>query len=124
MKAIVQNQYGSPEVLKLKDLEKPTPSDNQVLVKVHAASLNKGNIVLLRGQPFLARLAFGLTKPKFAVPGGDMAGVVEKVGKDVKKFKVGDEVYGDLSSSGWGAFAEYVTIPETGVAIKPQKPFL
>lgn len=67
MKAIVQAQYGPPEVLQLKNVEKPTALANQVLIKVHATSLNKGNIVLLRGKPFLARLAFGLTKPKFAV---------------------------------------------------------
>lgn len=119
MKAVVQRQYGSPEVLQLKEVEKPNPSVNQVLVKVHAASLNKGNVVLLRSEPFLARFAFGLTKPKYSIPGGDMAGVVEAVGKDVQKFKVGDEVFGDLSSSGWGSYAEYVTIPETAVVLKP-----
>jgi NADPH:quinone reductase-like Zn-dependent oxidoreductase len=119
MRAIVQDQYGSPEVLQIKNVEKPTPLANQVLVKVRAASLNKGNIVLLRGEPFLARFAFGLTKPKFVVPGGDMAGVIEAVGKDVQKFKVGDEVFGDLSTSGWGTLAEYVTIPETEVVVRP-----
>jgi NADPH:quinone reductase-like Zn-dependent oxidoreductase len=120
MKAIVQAQYGSPEVLQLKDVEKPTAFANQVLVKIRATSLNKGNVVLLRGKPFLARLAFGLTKPKFTVQGGDMAGVVEAVGKDVQNFKVGDEVYGDMSAFGWGAFAEYVTVPENGIVLKPR----
>ncbi|MGJ9460009.1 NAD(P)-dependent alcohol dehydrogenase [Oceanobacillus sp. CF4.6] len=119
MKAIVQAQYGSPEVLQLKDVEKPTPLANQVLVNVRASSLNKGNVVLLRGKPFLVRLAFGLTKPKFTVPGGDVAGVIEAIGKDVQKFKVGDEVFADLSASGWGAFAEYVSVPENEVVVKP-----
>ena len=104
MKAIVCNQYGSPDVLELKEIQKPFPTDNQVLVKVHAASLNFGNLVLLTGKPFLARLAFGLTKPKYSIPGGDIAGTVEAVGKNVKLYKVGDEVFGDLSGCGWGVF--------------------
>ena len=72
MKAIVYNQYGPPDVLELKEVEKPIPEDNQVLVKVHAASINYGNVVLLRGEPFLARFAFGLLKPKYSIPGGDI----------------------------------------------------
>ncbi|MFC0190027.1 NAD(P)-dependent alcohol dehydrogenase [Fictibacillus aquaticus] len=119
MKAIVSAKYGSPEVLELKEVEKPVPQDNQVLVKVHAASLNFGNLVLLKGEPFLARFAFGLTKPKFPIPGGDVAGRVEAVGKDVTQFKPGDEVYGDLASSGWGSFAQYVAVPESALANKP-----
>ena len=81
MKAIVYNKYGSPDVLELKEVEKPIHEDNQVLVKVHAASVNYGNLVLLRGKPFLARFAFGLLKPKYSIPGGDIAGRVEAVGK-------------------------------------------
>ena len=119
MKAIVCDKYGSPDVLELKDVKKPFPTENQVLVKVHAASLNFGNLVLLKGKPFLARFAFGLTKPKYSIPGGDIAGTVEAVGKDVKLFKVGDEVFGDLSACGWGGFAEYVTVPEDALALKP-----
>jgi NADPH:quinone reductase-like Zn-dependent oxidoreductase len=119
LKAIVSNKYGSPDVLELKEIEKPTPLDNQVLVKVQAASLNFGNLVLLKGEPFLARFAFGLRKPKFAIPGGDIAGYVEATGKNVKQFKPGDEVFGDLSSCGWGGFAEYVSVPEHALAIKP-----
>jgi NADPH:quinone reductase-like Zn-dependent oxidoreductase len=119
MKAIVYNKYGPPDVLQLIEIEKPIPKDKQVLVKVHAASLNYGNLVLLKGEPFLARLAFGLTKPKYPIPGGDIAGRIEAVGKDVKQFQPGDEVFGDLSSCGWGGFAEYVTVPENALALKP-----
>jgi NADPH:quinone reductase-like Zn-dependent oxidoreductase len=119
MKAIVQNKYGSPDVLELKEVEKPMPEDNQVLVKVHAASVNYGNLVLLKGEPFLARFAFGLLKPKYPIPGGDIAGRIEAVGKNVKRFQPGDEVFGDLSRCGWGGFAEYVSVPENALARKP-----
>jgi NADPH:quinone reductase-like Zn-dependent oxidoreductase len=119
IKAIVTNKYGPPDVLELKEVEKPTPEDNQVLVKVHAASLNYGNLVLLRGEPFLARFAFGLLKPKYSIPGGDIAGVVEAVGKDVHSLQPGDEVFGDLSGCGWGGLAEYVSVPENALALKP-----
>lgn len=112
-------KYGSPDVLEMSEVEKPTPEDNQVLVKIHAASVNHGNLVLLRGEPFLARFAFGLLKPKYSIPGGDIAGRVEAVGKYVKQFQPGDEVFGDLSSCGWSGFAEYVAVPENALAIKP-----
>lgn len=119
MKAIVYKKYGPPDVLKITEVEKPIPNDNQVLVKVHAASVNFGNLVLLKGEPFLARFAFGLLKPKYSIPGGDVAGTIEAVGKDVTQFQPGDEVFGDLSSSGWGTFAEYVAVPEFALALKP-----
>ena len=119
MKAIVYNKYGSPDVLKLTEVEKPIPKDNQVLVKIHAASVNYGNLVLLKGEPFLARFAFGLLKPKYSIPGGDIAGRVEAVGKNVKQFQLGDDVFGDLSGCGWGGFAEYVAVPENALALKP-----
>lgn len=119
MKAIVYNKYGPPDVLKLKEVEKPIPKDNQVLVKVYAASVNYGNLVLLKGEPFLARFAFGLLKPKYSIPGGDIAGQVEAVGINVKQFQPGDEVFGDLSGCGWGGFAEYVSVPENVLALKP-----
>ncbi|MFZ7944848.1 NAD(P)-dependent alcohol dehydrogenase [Neobacillus sp. 19] len=121
MKAIVSNKYGPPDVLEWTEVEKPVPNDQEVLVKIHAASLNYGNLVLLKGEPFLARFAFGLLKPKYSIPGGDIAGVVEAVGKDVKQFQPGDEVFGDLSGSGWGSFAEYAAVPETALALKPAK---
>ncbi|MGG2093354.1 NAD(P)-dependent alcohol dehydrogenase [Bacillus sp. S13(2024)] len=120
MKAIVYNKYGSPDVLTLTEVDKPFPEDNQVLVKIHASSLNYGNLVLLKGEPFLARFAFGLLKPKYAIPGGDIAGRVEAVGKNVKQFQPGQEVFGDLSASGWGGFAEYVSVPENALVIKPE----
>jgi NADPH:quinone reductase-like Zn-dependent oxidoreductase len=119
MKAIVSNKYGPPDVLELQEVETPIPEDNEVLVKVHAASVNYGNVVLLKGEPFLARLWFGLLKPKYSIPGGDIAGRVEAVGKNVTQFQPGDEVFGDLSRCGWGGFAEYVTVPEHAVARKP-----
>jgi len=120
MRAIVAKKYGSPDVLELTEVEKPIPGDNQVLVKIHAASMNYGNLVLLRGEPFLARLAFGLLKPKYTIPGGDIAGRIEAVGKDVKHFKLGDDVFGDLSSCGWAGFAEYVAVPENALVLKPE----
>ncbi|SOC35956.1 NAD(P)-dependent alcohol dehydrogenase [Ureibacillus acetophenoni] len=120
MKAYFTNKYGSPDVLELHEAERPHFKEDQVLVKVKAASINYGNIVLLRGKPFIARFAFGITKPKYKIPGGDIAGIVEAVGKNVTQFQIGDEVFGDLSSSGWGGFAEYVAIPEKAIAIKPK----
>ncbi|MBY0148219.1 NAD(P)-dependent alcohol dehydrogenase [Neobacillus niacini] len=119
MKAIITKKYGPPDVLELTEVENPIPNDNQVLVRVHAASLNYGNLVLLKGKPFLARFAFGLLKPKYSIPGGDIAGQVEAVGKDVTQFQIGDEVFGDLSSCGWGGFAEYVCVPAHALALKP-----
>lgn len=119
MKAIVYDKYGSPDVLQFTEVDKPIPQDNQVLVKIHSASLNYGNLVLLKGEPFLARFAFGLVKPKYSIPGGDIAGRVEAVGKDIKQFEPGQDVFGDLSRCGWGGFAEYVAVPENALALKP-----
>lgn len=84
MKAILDEEYGTPETLRFREVEKPTLKENQVLVKVHAASLNYSKLVLFTGKPRLARLAYGLTKPKFLIPGSDMAGIVEDVGKQGK----------------------------------------
>jgi NADPH:quinone reductase-like Zn-dependent oxidoreductase len=119
MKAIVYKKYGPPDVLEVTEVEKPIPKDNEVLVKVHASSVNFGNLVLLKGEPFLARFAFGLFKPKYSIPGGDIAGTVEAVGKDVTQFQPGDEVFGDLSGCGWGGYAEYAAVPEKAIALKP-----
>ncbi|RFU61787.1 NAD(P)-dependent alcohol dehydrogenase [Peribacillus glennii] len=119
MKAIVYNKYGPPDVLELKEVEKPNSGDNEVLVKIHAAAVNYGNLVLLKGEPFLARFAFGLLKPKYSIPGGDIAGRVEAVGPNVKQYQPGDDVFGDLSGCGWGGFAEYVSVPENALAPKP-----
>jgi NADPH:quinone reductase-like Zn-dependent oxidoreductase len=120
MKAIVYLKYGSPDVLELKEVEKPIPKDNEVLVKVHAASLNAYDWHLLTADIFLVRLmGGGLLKPKNQILGADLAGQVEAVGRNVKQFQPGDEVFGDLSGCGSGGFAEYVSVPENVLALKP-----
>lgn len=119
MQAIVYHTYGSPDVLKLEEVEKPVPQDNEVLVKVMAASAAAGDWHLLRADPFLVRLTAGLLKPKHKILGSDIAGRVEAVGRNVKRFQPGDEVLGDLSACGFGAFAEYVAAPEHAFALKP-----
>ena len=118
MKAIVYTKYGPPEVLQLKEVEKPTPKDNEVLIKVHAASINDWDWGLLRGKPFGNRVSFGLLKPKTKILGVDIAGEVEAVGRIVKKFQPGDEVFGDISGCGWGGFAEYVCALENALSLK------
>ncbi|MEL7358647.1 MAG: NAD(P)-dependent alcohol dehydrogenase [Cyanobacteria bacterium J06560_6] len=120
MKAIVQSEYGSADVLRLEELEKPVVADNEVLVRVRGAGVHAGDWHLMRGDPFFIRLIFGgLLKPKVATIGTDVAGQVEAVGKDVKQFQPGEEVFGDLSECGFGAFSEYVSVPETALAHKP-----
>ncbi len=120
MKAIVHTKYGPPDVLELKEVEKPIPNDNEVLVKIHAASVNAADWHIVRGKPFLMRLmGFGLIKPKNKIPGADMAGRVEAVGRNVKQFQPSDEVFGDLAKFGLGAFAEYVCAHENALALKP-----
>jgi NADPH:quinone reductase-like Zn-dependent oxidoreductase len=101
-------------------VEKPTPQDGEVLVEVRAASVNYGDWALLRGQPFVVRLmSGGLLKPKNTILGADIAGRVEAVGKDVNQFQPGDEVFGDISASGFGGFAEYVAVPADVLVLKP-----
>jgi NADPH:quinone reductase-like Zn-dependent oxidoreductase len=120
LKAIVCTQYGPPEVLNLEEVPHPTPRDDEVLVKVHAASITFSNLALVSGKPFVARLTgLGLLKPKNRIPGSDIAGRVEAVGRNAKKFVPGDEVFGDLSVCGRGGFAEYVCAPEHALAQKP-----
>jgi NADPH:quinone reductase-like Zn-dependent oxidoreductase len=109
MKAIVYHEYGSPDVLELKDIDKPLVKANEVLVRVHAASLNRLDWHLMRGSPYISRLQAGLRKPKDSVLGADVAGPVEAVGKHVTKFQPGDEVFGSLFGHGFGAFAEYIS---------------
>src|SRR6266699_1010123 len=121
MKAIVNTHYGSPDVLQLKEVEKPAPSDHEVLVKVLAASAAAGDWHLLRAQPFLMRFTYGLLKPKHQILGAAFAGRVETVGRNVTQFQPGDEVFGDVSACGFGAFAEYVSVPEHAVALKPTR---
>jgi NADPH:quinone reductase-like Zn-dependent oxidoreductase len=119
MKAIVFTEYGPPDVLQLKEVEKPTPKEDEVLVKVHAASVNARDWHLMRADPFLVRLMTGLLKPKNKMFGSDVAGRVEAVGRNVKQFQPGDEVFGDIGQYGNGAFAEYVSVPEDALALKP-----
>jgi NADPH:quinone reductase-like Zn-dependent oxidoreductase len=121
MKAIVYTRYGSPDVLQLKDVEKPAPRDNELLVKVHAASANPADWHLMRAEPFLARLANGLLKPKNTKLGADVAGRVEAVGRNVTQFQAGDEVFGGLTLNELGSFAEYVCAPEELWALKPAR---
>jgi NADPH:quinone reductase-like Zn-dependent oxidoreductase len=119
MQAIVYHNYGSPDVLKLEEVQKPVPQDNEVLVKVFAASAAAGDWHLLRADPFLVRFMNGLLKPKHQILGSDVAGRIEAVGRNIKQFQPGDEVFGDLSACGFGAFAEYVAVPEHALALKP-----
>lgn len=120
MKAIVHEKYGPPEVLRLIEVEKPAPKEDEVLVKVHAASVNALDWHLLTADIFLVRLmGQGLRKPKNPRLGADLAGTVEAVGNRVTEFKAGDEVYGDVAPWGLGSFGEYVAVPEKALAPKP-----
>jgi len=119
MKAIIYTRYGSPDVLQLKEVEKPTPMGDQVLIKVHSASAAAGDWHLLRAKPFLIRFMSGMLRPKWQILGADVAGRVETVGRNVTQFQPGDEVLGNLSSCGFGAFAEYVCAREDALVLKP-----
>ena len=132
MKAIVYNEYGSPDVLKLGELDKPTPKDNEVLIRVRATTVNFGDTMARNfkavsprefNMPFilwlLTKIAFGLQKPNITVLGSELAGDVEAVGKNVTRFKKGDPVFG-YPGSNFGAYAEYICMPENGtLAHKP-----
>jgi NADPH:quinone reductase-like Zn-dependent oxidoreductase len=116
MKAVIYEKYGPPDVIQLKDIEKPTPSDDEVLVKIHAASVNAYDWHFLTADIFLIRLmGGGLLKPKNTRLGADMAGRIEAVGKNVKQFQAGDDVFGMVN----GSFAEYTCAPESALALKP-----
>jgi NADPH:quinone reductase-like Zn-dependent oxidoreductase len=117
LKAIVYYKYGGPEVLQLAEVDKPSPKDDEVLVRVHAVSLNDWDFGLLVGD-FVNRMLNGLFTPKRKILGSDIAGSVESVGKNITRFKKGDEVYGDLSGR-WGGFAEFVCAPEKALVLKP-----
>jgi len=119
MKAIINEKYGPPEVLQLKEAEKPTPNDNEVLVKVHATSVNYNNLLFVKGEPFVGRIWTGILKPKLKIPGNDVAGRIEVIGRNVEQFQPGDEVFGDIFVCGFGAFAEYVSVPENILTLKP-----
>ena len=120
MKAIVYTKYGPPDVLHLEEVKKPALNEDKVLVKVHAASINAGDWHLLTADPFPQRLmGIGLFKPKNTILGADIAGCVEAVGRNVKQFQPGDAVFGDVFGLGSGSFAEYVSVPESALALKP-----
>jgi NADPH:quinone reductase-like Zn-dependent oxidoreductase len=119
MKAMVNMKYGPPDVLELTEVERPTPKDDEVLLKVHAASVNPADWHLLRGKPYIARLQLGLRRPKERVLGCDVAGRVEAVGKNVKMLQPGDEVFESPFMHGFGAFAECVCVSEGLLAPKP-----
>jgi len=118
MKAIVYTKYGTPDALQFKEVAKPAPRDDEVLIRVHAVSINDWDWGLLQGVPLANRLNNGLLKPKNKILGSDIAGRVETLGKSAKRFKPGDEVYGDLSGR-WGGFAEYVCARESSLSLKP-----
>jgi NADPH:quinone reductase-like Zn-dependent oxidoreductase len=115
MQAIVQDHYGSAEVLELRETEKPGIGDGEVLVRVHAASIHVGDWILMTGVPYVMRMATGLRRPKNQVPGTDIAGTVEAVGKDVQQLRPGDDVFGWCT----GAFAEYASASEDHFVLKP-----
>ncbi|GMR01877.1 MAG: NAD(P)-dependent alcohol dehydrogenase [Acidimicrobiia bacterium] len=121
MRAVVYHRYGSPDVLEFADIEKPVVNDDEVLIKVHAASVNRSDWESLTARPLYVRLAgSGVLKPKRAILGSDIAGRVEAVGQSVTQFQPGDEVFGDIMWHGLGAFAEYVSVPERApLAVKP-----
>lgn len=127
MKAVVYEKFGPPEVLELKEVEKPSPRDNEVLIKVCATTVHRGdtrmrslNIPLPRWQVILARIFLGIRKPKRAILGMELSGKIETVGKKVTLFKEGDEVFTSTAFSDFGSYAEYKCMPEDGViAIKP-----
>ncbi|MFC2079182.1 NAD(P)-dependent alcohol dehydrogenase [Candidatus Bipolaricaulota bacterium] len=119
MKAIVYTKYGSPAVLRFEDVDKPFPKDNEVLIRIHAACVNYATSAYVRGKPRALRTIYGLVGPKHRIPGSDVAGRVEAVGKDVAQLNPGDEVFGDLAECGFGAFAEFACAPEDQLALKP-----
>jgi NADPH:quinone reductase-like Zn-dependent oxidoreductase len=115
MKAIVHSRYGAPDVLELKDIDKPVVNDDDVLVRVHAAAVGKGDWLTVGGLPYVARLRYGLPNPKHSVPGFDVAGRIEAAGRNVTQLQLGDEVFGWCE----GSFAEYASVPESQLARKP-----
>lgn len=115
MRAMFHDAYGSPDLLELRDIDQPEIDDDEVLVRVHAAGLHVGDCFAVRGAPFAMRIVTGLLRPKYGVPGFDMAGQVETVGKSVKRFQPGDEVFGACE----GSCAEYASTGENQLAPKP-----
>lgn len=120
MKAMMFNRYGSLDGLQLREIEKPVPAEDQVLVSVAATSVNYSTMLMITGKVLIARMMLGgLFKPKYTIPGNDVAGWVEAVGANVTRFKPGDQVFGDTSEAGFGTFAEYAVVSETALTHKP-----
>lgn len=121
MKAAVFKKYGSPKaVLRIEDKEIPKPKENEVLVKIYFTAINDWDWGMIRGKPLLLRLLHGVSKPKNEIPGMELSGVIESIGKDVSKFQVGDHVYGDISEYSFGTYAEYLCLTEDAIVKKPK----
>ena len=119
MKAIELTKYGAPEFLQMNEVEKPSPKDNEILIKIHASSVSSGDARMRRADPFVIRLIFGFKRPRKPVLGVVVAGVIEAIGTSVSNYKIGDQVFGS-SGMNFGAHAEYVSVPEDAVlALKP-----
>ena len=114
MKAIITTSYGSPEIFKVDNVAKPTAKPNEILIRIHASSVTKADTMMRTGKPYIGRLMLGLTKPKNPIWGTGFAGVIEAVGSEVTKFKIGDKVFGENLDT-FGTYAEYVTVPEGGI---------
>jgi NADPH:quinone reductase-like Zn-dependent oxidoreductase len=119
MKAVIYETYGSPDVLVFEEVKKPAPLDNEILIKIRAASVNPRDWHLMRADPWLVRLMTGLLKPRASMLGSDIAGQVETVGTNVAQFQFGDDVFGDIGDHRTNGFAEYVSVPERALALKP-----
>ena len=120
MKAIISRKFGPPSVLEITETERPTPVENQVLIRIMATAINDYDWAMVRGKPYEFRFLYGFTRPKHPVPGMELSGIVEDTGPGVTRFKKGDEVYGDISAYGFGTFAEYIAISEDAVLSKPK----
>jgi NADPH:quinone reductase-like Zn-dependent oxidoreductase len=119
MKAVVLDRYGPPDVLQVTEVPKPEPGDDEVQIRVHVTAVNDYDWALLRGRPYLSRLLFGLRKPRVSILGAEIAGRVEACGANVNTLAVGDDVYGDISESGFGGFAEFVCVHGDAVVRMP-----
>ena len=121
MKALICKKYGPTSLLAVEEVDRPSPKPNEVLIKVHYSAVNDYDWSMVRGNPFIYRLFFGLFKPKRPIPGMELSGTVEACGEEVSSFKPGDEVYGDISDHGFGSFAEFLAIDEKAIVLKPEK---
>ena len=121
MKAVKLNTYGLPEALRIEEIEQPVPKPDEILIRVHSTAVNDYDWAMVRGKPYLYRLLFGVFKPRSAVPGMEMSGIIVSTGDNVTDYKVGDAVYGDTSEFGFGTYAEYVCVNQRAVIGKPAK---